>query len=1365
MPPTDDLPPEDLAGSRPETPPVNAEDDGEGLDIDLPDPSDGSRLLDARDKTIQKRDPQDRRRARLRKRLEQLHARLESLRAMPASRSEDTARELVDVERKFLQLTLQADQVLSEAVVQQGHPVLDDLLDWEDYCRANEAFEAEKEADALCHQLFRDDARRWAKQMDRQVREHTDDGQPSWDLLVHGLMESTTQHIEALRNRLADPPALRTILDTKDKLRKLFAQRASDHPPTDEQRELWASELLDQVDAQLAAVPDQTPEASARYLEVVIADVSWYLGVVGFRGRGRRHRKLRSKLERLKTEWQEQVLQDKLEARFGRGWVAMWERMMLILIFLVLIVITALLGFGELMSVGMLWTLEGLDACICAVFLYDFFFKFSIVPDRWRWFRRNWLFWLLPSIPFGLILLVVGAVAAPAADPTRYGRLARLMQLPRLVRYMALLRPLIALLRAFGFMVRGMDRIARMFSRVLNRNIILFPTRGERMTARQARHRFATAIRRVRAELVRRWRSVLVNAPDDLRDRVGRMRVEGLREACEQGYCDRPSGTGQRIETTQDISAEEMLRWLAAVTPQDVEAELGEHLVPRAARLVQLFARPPMRWLPIISACVPRVVVTMTDAEIVAAATRRTAAFLKRWHNRWFAVSDLYGTVTPSQFVDRVATMLINGSRTPFFRLLNFGGLYLLFLLIFWMVPYQMPGVVVQVFEIIQRLLGVTLLVLGGICAVLWITGLWLQRLAKEATDFFERAAQAQFLTLTEGIRCRSLLRDSEIIADRVLLPECRINLTTEDQNGSRQQRAFVERVKRCMMGLHIHGDTSRAVDSLERAAMLYRDALDGSLLNNNDTRTTNQLLGNPSIQQFQSWSLRVTPAEAAAIQRLDLVRQKSLFPGPYLWFNFITQAVSHSTAQLIIEYNRHAEPLPERELLTEAERQRFENWLHRTTVETRSTRLTEYEMAGQFVTTAFTALHFLDVDPHRDQEVADLFGVEVLERLQHDRGVMIRRIFGTYPLHNQPRDLRSVNLQTVYDEWLGGGRMALLPVFVAWRMLKGMGALLYFLWRSANELRRPHLRRSTDDAAEADFGTACRKIDRMRGPITRAAIHLRTLMDPEYLGIAIPGICGSTLSRADAEIDLEFLDAEPTMLEEVHYERQRAEADMQRLGDLLENDLLQKIADQLNQPVEQLNTPDHLRAAACAYLADLHGVRRHLSCHVILRQIFERTARHEPLPLRVFPVFRLKGAFARWWRQFGRGTRRDRKFAWRAVAHNMWGAADCLEVWDKLGDDAHEEGVRRLASLLRYPGRIGEQLVTIRMVQTLAVLDVLNYRQHVFQLGNYAAQGDDAEEFLAWGPIQARSDSIETPTLTNLSALQTSFSGRPEDS
>ncbi len=94
---------------------------------------------------------------------------------------------------------------------------------------------------------------------------------------------------------------------------------------------------------------------------------------------------------------------------------------------------------------------------------------------------------------------------------------------------------------------------------------------------------------------------------------------------------------------------------------------------------------------------------------------------------------------------------------------------------------------------------------------------------------------------------------------------------------------------------------------------------------------------------------------------------------------------------------------------------------------------------------------------------------------------------------------------------------------------------------------------------------------------------------------------------------------------------------------------------------------------------------------------------------------------FKKYWKSHGLPGNDAKRAAWLATVQNLDGVAHALDAWYRHGDRASELGEQRLADLLRHPTRISEQLVTLRTVQTLALLDVLNYRTHVYQLGNYA--------------------------------------------
>jgi hypothetical protein len=215
-------------------------------------------------------------------------------------------------------------------------------------------------------------------------------------------------------------------------------------------------------------------------------------------------------------------------------------------------------------------------------------------------------------------------------------------------------------------------------------------------------------------------------------------------------------------------------------------------------------------------------------------------------------------------------------------------------------------------------------------------------------------------------------------------------------------------------------------------------------------------------------------------------------------------------------------------------------------------------------------------------------------------------------------------------------------------------------------------------------------------------------------------------------ESDLAFLDAAVDLYEDVERERQRALADMARLETLLAGGLLQRTAQALNRPEPEIASPEHVRALAVAYLADYRQVRRHVSAVEILDEVCRAAA--EPVrPGKLWPRVRLSRRFGRYWQQHGHAGDTERRAAWRAVLHNVGGARDALVCWDTLGAPAREHGERLLGEILLHPGRITEQLISLRTIQTLAILDVLNYRRHVYELGGYADMGDQPGELLEW--------------------------------
>jgi hypothetical protein len=748
------------------------------------------------------------------------------------------------------------------------------------------------------------------------------------------------------------------------------------------------------------------------------------------------------------------------------------------------------------------------------------------------------------------------------------------------------------------------------------------------------------------------------------------------------------------------------------------------------ARVVRILSRAPFRWLPIISSLVPRITLDMSDADVVAAASRKAGRVVRKFHDIYFWFADLYGTVTPSQFIDRVGTMLVKGATRPTYRMFLFGALYGMIAATIAMLQLAILDPV-KVF--LGRFVGVPVLVLGSVCLFILMFGWWLKRVAREATEFYERSAQAQFLSLTEIVHSRHLERDGKILYVRVVRPERGLMFPDDQAPFAAEWEEMLCQIHQSLVEAHLGSGNGQGWRGLDTVMLLYRDWMDGGIFNDTDTRSTSQLLGSPAVRQVVSLSHRINKKDLKKLNALDLVRQKSLFGGPYIWFNFVSRSIAHSVANLLIDYCQNAIPLNELPNLSQSERQKYENWVHGRTANPQGGDDEVKIVERDYVTNAFTALHFLDFDELRDQEVLERFGPDVQKRLIEDRSTMIRRIFGTYPMHDRPKEQRVVNLYSLYGSWLSGGRALLLPWFLFLLVLDLLGGLFIWMFRSIQQIRKPETRRDSGDAAKAHFPTAVRKIERIRGPVVYASTRLRMRIDPEFLGVPLPLHARTTLGDATVDHDVQFLDPVPEFLDEVNHQRRRAQADMQRLEGLIQNGLLERAASHRGLPAEAFSSPEHLRAAAVAYLADYDGVRHRLSAPAILQEVTRLAETFPLLPGRWLPKPKLKKKFNRYWARHGFGSPQTRLSAWRAVLNNYWNAADALAVWCESPEFSIEPGEKLLAEMLLHPGRISEQLITVRGIQTLAVMDVLSYREHVYHLGRYQDMGDAADELLNW--------------------------------
>jgi len=1183
---------------------------------------------------------------------------------------------------------------LRERDAERGNPVLADCCAWRDLSERVEAPHAAQAADDLAARLIEDDAAAWAQ---ATLAGLAPEDPRAWFRALAGARELD---LEALGRRRMEPPTAAF----RARLRGGFLAAIAAAPPTSALRDDWVRELLDRGEAVLTSLDELEPDRACALLDLVGRDLTWHLVKVERHG-GTRRRRLKRRRARLLAERQERELQARLESRFTTRRVARFERLILWLIFFVL----ALFAFELIASPGpggLAWLIL-LDSTACLVFLAEIAIKLRYVRGRWRWFLRHFAIDVLPSIPFGLFL-------PPQATVAHAGRVLRLFRIGRLGRYVRVLRPVIRIVRAFGFLLRGTDRIVRRHGHLLNRDVVLYPTREESARIAARREGRGARLRRLHAAINEHWKRVLATAAPDRRETVAAIRIEELARAREAGRLPLFARTGPVFaESGRDLAAEELLRHLALLTPEEVESEMGPDDTARFARAVRVFSR--LRWLPVLHAYTPRVAPGASDAATVASAAHTVSKRLKRHLDRWLWFADLYGTITPAQFLDRVGRAMVKASFRPAYRLTLFGILFLVLRFLLG-ISGEEGTFVRQIEELVRGFL----LVLGSICFGVLGLGWWLRRIAGQATEFFERAAKAQYLALTESIKGRFIDRDAGILDRRIFQPE---RLVRGEAAAPADRTAFEQSVRRWLIQAQA-APSGPAFDPIESVVLLYRDGIDGALLADSDTRTTIQLLANPALRNLRILSDRITRKESRTMRRLDLERQKSLLGGPHLWFSLLCQAVEHGVARLIVDYNLYAIPRDQLAGCSEAERVSLDRWL-------KATKLSDApEKRLLYVTTHFTALHFLDDDPRRDAEVADRFGDKVLARLKRDRRHLFRRTFGTYPLHKLPRERRALNLYRAYQGWIAGGRALLLPLRPIQAAVRFGGRFLRWLVRCIHEIKRPTFQVDVEAVEGSDYRAARRKIRRMRGPVAEAALRMRARFDPEYVGARLPGTARSGLEGAGLDEDLRFIEAGPELLRDMAAERVRAAADMARLGAEIGAGLFERLARRTRTDPSAYGRK-HLRAAACAYLADFRGVRRNLSAREILREVYARAAHEEPRPGSLAPRMKLRRAFRNYWRQHGEGGPARRRAAWRATLHDVWGSSDALLAWAELGEEGRGTAEAAFADLLRHPDRMSEQLVILRAVQSLTLIDILNYRAHIFRLGDYARSGDDPETSL----------------------------------
>jgi hypothetical protein len=181
---------------------------------------------------------------------------------------------------------------------------------------------------------------------------------------------------------------------------------------------------------------------------------------------------------------------------------------------------------------------------------------------------------------------------------------------------------------------------------------------------------------------------------------------------------------------------------------------------------------------------------------------------------------------------------------------------------------------------------------------------------------------------------------------------------------------------------------------------------------------------------------------------------------------------------------------------------------------------------AGEFLETVeFTAMDFLADDPDRDAQIEARFGAQVVELVRRDRQQNVRRAFRSFPLHELPLAQRTINLYAFYERHLSRGRIVFLPLILLSGVAKTIGLAFRSVYRGVREILHPQVDQD-DDVPSDTYWAAYRKIHRMRKPVFMGSLWLRARFDPEYLGLRLPSAPPGIAAASLMESDLDFIAA-----------------------------------------------------------------------------------------------------------------------------------------------------------------------------------------------------------------------------------------------
>ncbi len=961
-----------------------------------------------------------------------------------------------------------------------------------------------------------------------------------------------------------------------------------------------------------------------------------------------------------------------------------------------------------------------LDLAVCGVFFSEFAFKWFLAREKWLYWKRYWLTGLVPALPVGFLEYSSRWIlASETGGMLVAARALRYLRLQRLTMWLRAARPLAQAVRLLSLLFRAGDRSVRVLAPVLNRNLVFFENPADQ--TEEARHRVELA--GLRERYIYRVAETQFSRPWDeqLARVLFRLRDLSTMAAAPHVYL----GRAAKVDAAagREVPVESAIARLVTATPASVAEHFGVQAAQSIVRTCGVFDLPGLRRLPGVRDLVESLRLA-SPLEAAAAAANCVGGWCHWLADRTYWVTDLHGTLTAPQLVDSIGSWLVKSTARPAMRLLVLGSGALVLFSLTALIPV---GAVEEASNSMQKLVGTPLIVLGGICLIPLSLGIWMRRIAGEASEFYDHVAEAHFLAATKHVKrryaepCRTTyLRRVSLRDDQRSSPLTAASPDDSADGGAPPAHAARVNFENYLM-------------------RLWEDYLDSAPFHESDTKTTNHLLGNLALHGIRRTRLGLRRSELRSLRRLRLDPTQAKWWGPNLWFRCLSTSLAQNTAKLIIDYNLHAIPLQQLPRVTPEQRRKYDQWLAKrlhsdedspdlstATGEAKGRREpVEIPLQGH----AFTALNFLSKDPDLDRLVQQQFGDTALEALRRDRCRNIRRVFGTYPVHRLRKEHRTWNPFVAYQRHLRGGRILWLPAKLLWWSAAALWRLIRAAMRVVQEVRQPAVREDSGAARVSSFRIARRKLHRMRKPVFVECLKLRAAFDPEYLGVAFPGgLEGAgtvdTASGSATSYPLYLHDLEAIGPNRSIHKRLRDQESLIR-------EQMRDLQELLSRCEIRLRDERARQAVALAYMTNHRGLREDLEAWAVVDAIVEAHADGQ------YPLTRRRAGKLR--------SRVARHRFRRLLEDGKFGSfdADQIQRWLRVTDFADSRlrsAVKRLSRdrfntrheswLALWRERIlalatdseiwSEQLRTLRAIQTLTVIDLHVYRNLIQDLGEY---------------------------------------------